>query len=494
MSSPPEDGSGRNPLPPIEIDAGAIQIGSNRQLTWAGSTDELQLNIDDVLLAVNFQGNPKTVAICCLKEEASELERPFQLILLRTNAALPEPLGSSLFVNQTPPRLQPGASRDVDIIVSVKSGTGLALAFWQDVLQPLLHLLPGETTEHPSGGTTTADGHAQRRVLITQSGDSVSQFARGLWPEPPKPPTETAKSRTIVLLSGDGGVVDLLNGRGKDAPADPQPLVALLPLGTGNAQFHSLHKPAYSDPGPSPLVLGVRTLLHGVEADLPVFRASFTEGSRVVTPGSAARPDKSSGIDTPPVQHLDGAIVASYGFHASIVYESDTPAYRVHGDKRFGMVAQDLLRESHPYAAHVEVRRPGSPQFTALPREHHAYVLTTLVSNLERAFTISPASKPLDGQLRVVHFGNVGGARIMEAMMKAYDEGKHVDLKWDDGERVYYEEVEEIRVTVNESDDRWRKVCVDGTIVDILEKGQMAVRKLDRSPLRILVNAQAVRS
>jgi diacylglycerol kinase family enzyme len=245
------------------------------------------------------------------------------------------------------------------------------------------------------------------------------------------------------------------------------------------------------------LVLGLRTLFQGSPASLPVFRASFSPGAHIVAPGAADDDDGgplSAETAHQPVSHLDGAIVASYGFHASVVYESDTTAYRVHGDKRFGMVAQELLRESHPYTAHVEIRRPSSPsssgpaQLEALPRKEHAYVLTTLVSNLERAFTISPASKPLDGQLRTVHFGNIGGARAMEAMMKAYDGGKHVDVRWDDGERIYYEDVDEIRITVEDGESRWRKFCVDGTTVGVPRGGQMTVKRLEQSPLQILVN------
>ncbi len=88
---------------------------------------------------------------------------------------------------------------------------------------------------------------------------------------------------------------------------------------------------------PSSLVLGLRTLFRGTAAPLPTFRATFSPGSRLVSYDSPSDPAA--------VDHLLGAIVASYGFHAQLVWESDTPEYRRHGDKRFGMVAQELAQD-----------------------------------------------------------------------------------------------------------------------------------------------------
>lgn len=448
------------------------------QLIWTGTTTESQVGTGSVLFAIQPANKDRGVILCCLRELPIESERPFELVLLESQN-VPDQIRQHNLLNDIPSYLRQDEGNQVDFIVSTNSGTGLALGFWQHVLQPLWKLVREELgTPAPSGATATAT-ETHDDVLITQSAESVSQFARGMWSSRKELPREAAKTRTVVFLSGDGGVVDLLNARDDGTPTAPLPLIALLPLGTGNALFHSLQKPAYSSSGPSPLVLGLRTLFQGTPADLPVFRASFSPGSHIVAPG---------GVVGRPVSHLDGAIVASYGFHASVVYESDTPAYRVHGSKRFVMVAQELLRESHLYTAQVEFRRPGSSAMEVIPRGGHAYVLTSLVSNLERTFTISPASTPFDGQLRVVHFGDIGGERAMAAMMKAYDGGKHVGTEWDDGEKIYYDAVDEIRVVVQEEDGRWRKVCVDGTIVDVPKDGNMSVTRLGQSPLRILAN------
>jgi len=110
------------------------------------------------------------------------------------------------------------------------------------------------------------------------------------------------------------------------------------------------------------------------------------------------------------------------------------------------------------------------------------YVLVTLVSNLEKTFAISPASEPLDGVLRLVQFGGATGAKTMEIMTRAYSGGTHVEM-----EEVGYHAVEEVRITTEEVDARWRKVCVDGTIVELPKGGTMVVERSTAPRLQVLV-------
>lgn len=458
---------------------------SDGHLTWAGAEESQKAKVEEIVFILKSPGLDTSFIICTLKEDPENAETPFQFSLLSTPAISDDQLHKYI-IHELPPHLRNDEGNQVDVIVSTKSGLGKAQALEATVLGPLWEFARATLEGSSEGNSTGQQGKAKKsnyNLTITESADTIREFARDLHSLQAE-----NRSRTVVLLSGDGGVVDLLNGSDETPSPANLPVIALLPLGTGNALFHSTHKPLYSDPSPTPLILALRTLFLGQPADLPVFRASFSPGSRIVTFTEESKPSNADGDlhlkkQETRVSHLSGAIVASYGFHASIVYESDTPEYRIHGDKRFGMVAQELLRESHPYTAKVEIRRPGSSTFEAIPRETHAYVLTTLVSNLERKFTISPASKPLEGRLRLVHFGPVDGKRAMELMMLAYDGGKHVG----DGE-VGYEEVEEVRVTTLEENERWRKVCIDGTIVEIPKGGWMSVKVLERKAFRILVD------
>lgn len=381
------------------------------------------------------------------------------------------------------------ASSSLHVIVSTRSGLGQAQAFYDSVLKPLLGVF-GLTAVTTSGEEQTVPkGQKSYNLLVTSSSRSITEFAQTLRKAPA---SSTDAPATIVLLSGDGGVVDLLNGVAEqDDDADPRqlPAIALLPLGTGNALFHSLHRPDYlaaaaaaaatpaqegSDKlaltGPSSFVLGLRTLFKGHAAPLPNFEAWFSPGSHTVSYSLQEEEGKEAALkeQAENVELLRGAIVASYGFHAQLVWESDTPEYRKHGDKRFGMAAQELLKTSHAYDADVSLTKTNQSEPRSLGHRFN-YILASMVSNLEKTFTISPASEPLDGQLHLVHFGDVGGAKTMDIMMAAYNNGAHVDLRWTKEandkeanehteESVGYDAIDELQVNVLEQDARWRKV------------------------------------
>lgn len=116
-----------------------------------------------------------------------------------------------------------------------------------------------------------------------------------------------------------------------------------------------------------------------------------------------------------------GAVVCSWGLHASLVADSDTTEYRKHGSKRFAMAANEILSPSDGSSSHVYkgvVTPIGDNDKTMKPlAEHeHMYILATMVSNLEQKLNISPLSRPLDGQMRLLHFGPMSAERVMDIM------------------------------------------------------------------------------
>ena len=144
----------------------------------------------------------------------------------------------------------------------------------------------------------------------------------------------------------------------------------------------------------------------------------------------------------------------------------------------------------HRYRGRVEVlppvgddRKEGGERWVPVPREEHAYVLGAMVSQLEKGFAISPASRPLDGRLWLVHFGPRDGDDVMRLMGLAYQGGGHVREPG-----VGYEEVEGFRICFDDdegSDPRWRRICVDGKIVVVEPKGWVEVRKAEDQVLAI---------
>ncbi|KAI0012946.1 ATP-NAD kinase-like domain-containing protein [Xylariaceae sp. FL0662B] len=475
--------------------AGAVST-SDGQTGGASNTLSL-IRPEEVILISKRPQSPDSYEICSLKEDTVEQVTSYKLSQVQT-VDVPQSLLDQFLIQDIPEHLQSGQSRQIHVVVSTGSGTGLASNFYDSVLRPLLESLGFSVSEAGTGANTFS-------LIITQNAESIRDFARNLGHDN-RDGSKDSTQHTIILLSGDGGVIEILNGK---APADSSetkphlPLIAMLPLGTGNALFHSLHKSVETGkglPAPSSLVQALRTLFTGRAAPLPSFKADFPPGSRTITYTSAGKPgaDSASDLDghADAVSYLYGAIVASYGFHSQLVWESDTPEYRKYGAKRFGMIAEQLLKESHAYKAVVELVGKDDSRTQKLDRNRHAYILATMVSNLEKTFAISPASRPFDGKLRLVHFGAVSGAKTMEIMMKAYDGGKHVDMQWTgaDGkeERVGYEEAGEIRITTLEEDARWRKVCIDGTIVELPQDGCMTVRTEEKAHLQVLVDLSVI--
>ena len=80
------------------------------------------------------------------------------------------------------------------VVISTLSGTGLAPRFFDDILEPLLRVI----------GLSESD----YKVVRTQSAESVNQFSQSeLLVQ-----ANQGRKQTVFVLSGDGGIVDTING------------------------------------------------------------------------------------------------------------------------------------------------------------------------------------------------------------------------------------------------------------------------------------------
>lgn len=465
-------------LKPVRLpdDTSLVKYEDDR-ITWPsevqdGNDGTASIKSAEIVLIAEVSGGLHLILVLSQGEEGAA--EPFHLSSF-TARSLRQDLLDRFLLKNIPEYLSAGSETPLDVLISSKSGTGQSQKFYDAVLQPLLEALGLRGEGAPAGANSSTSGKPYR-VTVTKDADSVKDFARERWGADGRSINQAGGSGTVILLSGDGGTIDLLNAITNPMEPDLLPTIAMIPLGTGNALFHSSHKPHYAkyaasgQPAPSHLVLALQALLKGKASPLPTFEAGFPPGSHLVEEGK----ERTGGPE--PISQLTGAIVASYGFHSQLVWESDTPEYRKHGDKRFGMVAQELLKEGHAYEASVKTSS------STLSTTRFNYILIAMVSNMEKTFAISPASQPLDGQLRLVHFGDVGGQKTMEIMMAAYNNGSHVGI-----EGVGYEAVDFVEVTTFEQDSRWRKFCVDGTIVEVPNGGFMSVRKSPKARLRVLV-------
>ncbi|KIX02838.1 uncharacterized protein Z518_08781 [Rhinocladiella mackenziei CBS 650.93] len=356
-------------------------------------------------------------------------------------------MAAELTTTSLPPYLLP--DREIHVIISVLSGRHLAPGYYHETLKPLLDSHDIKYTTHITESAKTIINLTQK-LFVVNATQGVKQ--------------------TIILLSGDGGIVDIVNtmtgvlNRRNDDVRPPsiflKPVVVLIPMGTANALAWS-SKVAH-DP------LGV--LMRGSPKSLPSFQTRLSPGASLVINEGRGREPLTDSSDEESTMY--GAVVFSWGLHASLVAMSDTTEYRKHGLDRFKMAAQQLLTDAHQYRGNVKWRKGGG-DWTSIPGTEHSYVLATLVSNLEEHFQISPAQQPLDGTLRLVAIGPEPAQDIMRILGLAYQSGQHVT-----DPKVTYEEIDSLRIEFEEEEEAWRMLCIDGKIVTIARGGWVEVTRI----------------
>lgn len=357
-------------------------------------------------------------------------------------------------------------SPNLHIIISIGSGVGGAKRFFDTILKATLELLGLDRRAY--------------QLHETESEFHITELSRTIF----LPRANQGVAQTILLLSGDGGIVDIINVLLSSLQSNSfvKPVIGLLALGTGNALANSIGLTPVSS-------TGLQTLLKGKPVSLPTFSAKFSSGSRFVADeGKSVAPllRSDKGLDL-----VYGAVVCSWALHASLVAESDTLEYRKYGAERFKMAAQELLSPSdgsapHSYRGKITIFKKGLEEHketVSLDRREHMYILASLVSNLEENLRISPHSKPLDGQLRLVHFGPLPNTQVMSIFELAYQGGLHID-----DANVQYNDIDGLRIDFEEQDERWRRVCIDGKIVRVNEGGWVEIRKERRNVIDIIVD------
>lgn len=369
--------------------------------------------------------------------------------------------------------------REIHVIISVGSGNKKAKEIFEETLSPYLHKhIPHlEIKKNCFVHTTTS------RSTISQLTSKLFLFN-----------AKKGVKQTLILLSGDGGMIDIVNTftstlqREIDDSRPPsiffKPVIVLIPAGTANALANSAQIVS-RDP--------LNVMMTGRARPLPQFEVKFSRAARLVTDEGRKRQEFAEpGFDDfeagGELGYYDqqgkvrcyGCVVFSWALHASLVAKSDTAEMRKHGSDRFKMAAGELLKEGHAYSGAVKYRTEQHGGWQTLKHKSgeekkHKYILATMVSNLEETFCISPASKPMDGSLRLVAIGDESSETVMRIMGAAYEQGKHIESE---KEVVTYHEIDSLRIDFDEPDEEWRQVCIDGKIVAVEEGGWVEVRKM----------------
>lgn len=349
---------------------------------------------------------------------------------------------SSQFQQSKHPFLPPHL-KNLVVINSTLSGTYKSSDVYFSVLKPLL------------------DAFGIAHIYVSTTGpDTISKHASSF-----------SSSTTVILLAGDTSAHEFVNNL-SPMESSHRLTLCIIPTGSGNSLSHSI--------GHESIPHAISRIFLGQAQPLCVVPVSFPVGS------IASRSNK-------PVTLLQSLMVVSWGFHASLVADSDSPEYRKFGPQRFGIAAKELLDANNEvyngtirlYLPSTEsalastpslapVSAPVSSQVTG----PHSYVLFTTVNRLEKTFVISPRSNPpSSGDMFLIRLGPISSSEIMKVMTMAYDNGSHVS-----SDQVMYmkltastsssathnEPVEKLAdIVVDDENPAHRRWCVDGEIVSV---------------------------
>jgi hypothetical protein len=124
---------------------------------------------------------------------SSDDAAPHAIFAKSQASRLPPLFLSDYFLTELPKHLRIFAE-DMHVVISTRSGTGRAEAGFEALLEPTLEGL--------------GFGNGSYHVTRTQSHESVRHFARNVL----RKKAMDGVSQTVFLLSGDGGMVDIING------------------------------------------------------------------------------------------------------------------------------------------------------------------------------------------------------------------------------------------------------------------------------------------
>jgi len=244
------------------------------------------LTVDSNLLITNGNGSSGTLYRAVKSTEAEYELRATPL------ATIPEGSSLSCSVDEIA-RLR---SADIFVIVSSLSGAGLAAIAYDNILAPLLNILSIDATVHK-----TSSGTSHREFIETALFSANTE-------------------NVIVVFGGDTMVYDILNALAKNHSLSAglrSFTLSLVPCGTGNALATSLG--ITSIPIGISRFFGISTVSRVEQKTLPVVKVTIQEeGAEKV---------------------IWSAVVCSWGLHASLVADSDTPEMRrLYGPKRFNVL------------------------------------------------------------------------------------------------------------------------------------------------------------
>jgi diacylglycerol kinase family enzyme len=313
-------------------------------------------------------------------------------------------------------------THNVIVVDSVNSGTGRneGKSIYNSVLSPLFKVFS-----------------LNHSYFATTSPSSIANLAKNLQP---------GVEHTVIFISGDTSINEFVNNLPKQSQDATKSVVNIFPIpaGTGNALALSLNL--------TDITTSIRKLFSSTPHDLNLYQATLPVGSYY------CRDDEKNPIEDP----INFLVVFSWGFHASLVADSDNPELRKFGLDRFQIAAKNNLSRDQIY--------PGSYKIDdKVYQGDFSYWVLTPSNRFEPKFVILPKGNILEANLYIISFNT--GTDIMEVMTQVYDNGAHIN-----NPKVTYEKVEH-SITLNTTTKNYlqRRFCIDGAILALPDSDEQQI-------------------
>ncbi|CAI8503607.1 unnamed protein product [Pichia kudriavzevii] len=284
-------------------------------------------------------------------------------------------------------------------------------------------------------------------LLETTTPKSITEFAQRNY--------TTGQEYLFLFFSGDTCLFEFVNFFYREF-ANPEdiPSTTFLPFphGTGNAMANSI--------GLHDDISCIQALFKFNRHHLPLYSL---QTSATLLPTNPALSNLADLSQTP----ILFTVVASWGLHSLIVYESDKSELRSrYGAERFRIAATKILEENPVFKGSILNNKlyysfqNGWRESPIECTQDLSYFVLAALSNFEEKFTISPASLVERDQLHMVAIPYSPSVEVMELMNAAYDNGRHISSNL-----VCYKPVDqELTITLNEATDPDKCIiCLDGS-------------------------------
>lgn len=389
------------------------------------------------------------------------------------------------------------------VICNPSAGAGKAERWLEQVVEPLLTFAGAKVEKHLTTGPGDA-GNIGKKIVEAHS---------------------TSETLKIVVLGGDGSTAEFLNGvaklqGGQEATLPPLDLLPV-PLGTANALFFHLHPNADLSKPKDVLTSLIASLIEGVPSprSLPLSQARVLSADDKVAHEAVA------------------AVVVSTALHASILKTADTLRAEIEGLGRFKKafelnVVRTWKGKLGLPGKDVSLYDPAKKGFTPFDATSlegpFSYFASAQTDRFEQKFIIAPLRLPsrpvessaalgLDQSVDLVvvrprrkpdlqdatddEVGAKFAGDITQTMMKAYEDGAHVDLKHE-GDHPIVEYIRtpswtwtpvrtHVSLKATEADasceqdaEEQGDVCIDGAVVEIPKGGRVDLTVLSRADVR----------